>query len=248
AILEKYTEGRMSPEEKNDFEKRIKDEPGFKEELENFILSKSAIRFASNKRLKTKLDDIGAALEDKYTRKTRTLAYLMAAAGVALLIGMGWLMNHNFQPRKSYEEIFLSYYQRPEINEMSFRSTAGDSVMMKWHKAMDHYTAGDMQEAITEFGHITDMSDVTFSSRTSFFLGICYLESNQPEAALQAFNRVKKNSSYGYETQFYKALCYIKLGKQEDAVELLDIVRQDNNHPRRKEAAKLLKDLDRLIR
>ena len=244
AQLEKYSEGKMSAEERVEFEKALQQEASLSDELKKYLLSKSAIAHASNERLKKHLDELGRTIEDGYSQKTTLRPYLLAAAGIALLLGLGWAMIRYFQPRMTHDEIFLSFYQRPENYEMADRSSGSDTALIIWNTAMSYYSNHEIQKAVREFEYLTKLPDVTFLSRVYFFLGIGYLESNNFKKAIQAFDKVSTGSSYAFETQFYKALCFIKLNKQKEAVDMLRGIQNNMNHPYRKEALKILKMLN----
>lgn len=243
ALLEKYVEGKMTARERAEFEKALVQDNDLINELKKYLLSKTAIEHASNERIKRQLDEIGTTLEQRHSQKTRWVTILLAAAGIALLIGLGWVMKRSFQHPRTHEEIFLSYYQRPGVYEMEYRGSGSDSSILIWNRAINCYASGEIQKAITEFEYLSSLPDLAFSSGVYFFLGISYLESDKPEKAIQAFKQVSTGSRYNLETQFYRALCLIKLDKQKDAADLLYTIKNNHGHPYRKKASKILKEL-----
>ena len=57
--------------------------------------------------------------------------------------------------------------------------------------------------------------------QVTFFKGICYLETNQPEKAIEAFDIIIKNMNPSYydEAIFYKGIALLRLNEKEDALE-----------------------------
>jgi tetratricopeptide (TPR) repeat protein len=242
-ILEKFCEGSMSKAEKDAFEKAMQTDEGLSIEVKNYFISKSAIANASNERLKNHLDDMGQDLDLTYYPKTRLLQYMLAAAGICLLIGLGWIMMYYFQRPKTTDEIFLSYYQRPDISEFTERSLGGDSSLLIWNTALDNYSKHEILKASGEFEQLTNNQSAIPFSKVFYLLAICYMESNEFEKAIQAFDHVGAESSFVYAMQYYKALCFIKMDKRQEAIDMLNTIKQQPGHPYGKQAKRLLRIL-----
>jgi len=245
-ILEKFCEDSMSKAESEAFEKAMQTDAELSNEVKSYFLSRSAIANASNERLKKHLDDIGQDLDLAYDPKTRFLQYMLAAAGICLLIGVGWIMMYYFLRPRTIDEIFLSYYQRPDVSEFSERSLGSDSSLLIWNTALDNFSKQEIHKASGEFEQLTNgQSDIPFS-KVYFMLAICYLESKDYEKAIAAFDHIRSESNFTYAMQYYKALCFIKMDKKQEAIDLLNNIKHQTGHPYGKQAKRLLRIVNKM--
>jgi tetratricopeptide (TPR) repeat protein len=242
-ILESFYEGRMSNPEREAFEKLILSDSQVAEDLQNYILSRTAIGAASNERLKKHLIDSGKNLQTSEKEKTPFARYLAIAASIALLTGLGWIMFLLFHPQKSAQEIYMSYYQRPDISEFTVRSEENDSGQLFWDRGLDYYASHKIKKAEAEFSKIIQMNKAASASKAYFMLALCYMELNESQKAIQTFERVSDKSNFVYMKQYYSALCLIRMEKKKEAYDLLQKIVGDQNHPYRKNAIRILREL-----
>ena len=245
-ILEKYCEGRMQKAEKEAFEETLRTDAGLSDEVKSYFLSKSAIASASNQRLKKHLDEMGQGLDLADASRTRFVQYILAAAGICLLIGMGWMMMHFFGFRKTAGEIYLAYYERPDVGEFAERSIGSDSSLVIWNTALDNFSRHEILKASREFEQLTDNQGAIPFSNVYFMLAICAMESDDFEKAIDAFDHVKSGSSFAFAMQYYKALCFIKMNKKQEASDLLRSIKNQPAHPYHKHAKRLLRMLNKV--
>ena len=241
--LENYYEDRMSASEKEAFEKLVVSDAQVASDLQNYILSKSAIASASNERLKNHLIESGKRLSLKDHNRTPYTRYLAIAASIVLLIGLGWAMYFFLHPQKSMEEIYMSYYQRPDINEFTVRGEDNDSSQLFWDQGLNYYANHKVDKAAAEFNKMIKMNKASSASKAYFMLALCYMEMNDTQRAIQTFGRVSDQSSFVYMKQYYSALCLIKMDKKKEASELLIKIAKDQNHPYRKNAIRIYLEL-----
>jgi hypothetical protein len=245
-ILEKYCEGRMQKAEKDAFEEAMRADAGLSDEVKSYFLSKAAIASASNLRLKKHLDEMGQELDLSDVSGRRFIQYILAAAGICLLIGMGWMMMHFFGFRKTTGEIYLAHYERPDVSEFAERSIGSDSSLVTWNTALDNFSRHEILKASREFEQLTDNQGTIPFSHVYFMLAICAMESNDFEKATAAFDHVKSGSNFVFATQYYKALCLIKMNKKPEATDLLRSIKSQSAHPYRKQARRLLRMLNKV--
>ena len=74
-------------------------------------------------------------------------------------------------------------------------------------------------------------------------LAICHMETEAFNDAITAFGHVKPESSVVFAMQYYKALCLIKMNKNQEAADLLVAIKNQDEHPYRRNARKLLRML-----
>jgi tetratricopeptide (TPR) repeat protein len=242
-ILENYYEGRMSDSEREAFEKLIVSDALAANELQNYILSRSAIASASNERLKKHLLESGASINMSGQRKNPFTRFLALAASIALLLGLGWVLFHFLQPQKTGDEIYLSWYQRPDISDFAVRGDDNDSSQVFWDRGLDYYANHKIDKAAAEFNKIIRINKTVSASKAYFMLGLCYMEMNDTQKAIKTFGQVNDKSNFVFMKQYYSALCYIKMDKKKEASDLLQRIVQDQNHPYRKNAIRILREL-----
>ncbi len=241
--LENFYEGRMSKSERDAFDKLILSDAQAAEDLNNYIISKTAITAASNERLKKHLIESGKAVQITDHRKASFTRYLAIAASIALLLGIGWVTYLFLNPQKSPEEIYISYYQRPDVNEFTVRGENNDSSQLYWDRGLNHFANHKIGMAASEFNKIIQMNKTISASKAYFMLALCYMEMNETQKAIQTFDRVSDQSTFVYMKQYYSALCFIKMDKKKEASDLLQQIVQDQNHPYRKNVIRILRDL-----
>jgi tetratricopeptide (TPR) repeat protein len=242
-ILENYYEGRLSFSEKEAFEKLVTSDAEVATDLQNYILSRTAIASASKERLKNHLIENGKNLQLSDQRKTPFTRYLAIAASIAILVGLGWVIFRSLHHQKSTEEIYLSYYQRPDINEFTVRGEDNDSGQLFWAQGLDYYANHKIEMAVKEFNKMIQMNKAVSASKAYFMLALCYMEMNDTQRAIQTFGRVSDQSNFVYMKQYYSALCLIKLDKKKEASDLLLKIAKDQNHPYRKNAIRIYLEL-----
>jgi tetratricopeptide (TPR) repeat protein len=242
-ILERYYEGKMSHSEKETFEKLIVSDAEVAKELQNYILSKTAIAHAANERLKKHLIESGKVFVMPDRVKASSKRYLAIAASILILIGSVWVMYLFFHPQKSSENIYLSYFQQPDMNEFTVRGEDNDSSQLFWDRGLEYYANHKIDHAAVEFNKMIQINKTASASKAYFMLALCYMEMNDMQKAIQTFGRVSDQSNFVFMKQYYSALCFIKMNKKKEASDLLQRIVQDQNHPYRKNAIRILREL-----
>jgi len=241
-ILESYYDGKMSISERESFERLIISDPQVADDLKNYILSRTAIASASNERLKKHLIESGKLIQMPDQRKSYVTRYLAIAASIAILIDLGWITYLFLNPHKSMQEIYVSYYQRPDINEFTVRSEGSDSGQLFWVQGLNYYATHKIELAAAEFNKIIRITKDNSVSKAYFMLALCYMEMNDTQKAIQTFAKVSDQSNFVFMKQYYSALCFIKMDKKEEANNLLYAIVRDENHPYSKNALRILRE------
>lgn len=241
--LENYYEGKMGDPEREAFEKLLTSDAMAAKEMQNYILSRTAISSSANERLKKHLIESGKTLQISDQRKAPFTRLLAVAASVAILAGLSWMIFLFIHHPKSNEEIYLSYYQRPDVNEFAVRSNDNDSSQLYWDQGLNYFANHKIDSAAAEFNKMIRINKTASASKAYFMLGLCYMEMNDTQKAIQSFGRVSDQSNFVFMKQYYSALCFIKMDKKREAAELLQNIASDENHPYRKNASRILKDL-----
>lgn len=241
--LENFYEGKMSNSEREAFEKLIISDAEAATDLKNYVLSRTAIASVSNDRLKQHLLDKGKVLKISDQGKTPFTRYLAIAASIAILTGLCWVFFLLFHPKKSTQEIYLSYYQRPDISEFTVRGEDNDSSQLYWDRGLDYYADHKIKMAASEFNKMIQLNKIPSISKAYFMLALCYMEMNETQKAILTFEQVSDKSNFVFMKQYYSALCFIKMEKKKEASDLLQKIIQDQNHPYRKNAIRIFREL-----
>lgn len=87
-------------------------------------------------------------------------------------------------------------------------------------QAMQQYNLKNYTTALTQLKQIPDASS---NPQVIFFKGICQLQTDQPEPALESFNAIieSMNPSYYDEAIYYKAITLLRLNKKQEALKQL---------------------------
>jgi tetratricopeptide (TPR) repeat protein len=242
-IIENFYEGRMSSPERETFERLINTDAEAAAEVQNYILSRTAITSASNDRLKKHLLDSGKGLEIPEKGRPSFTRYLAIAASMAILTGLGWVLFLLFHTQKSPEEIYLSFYQRPDVSEFTVRGEDSDSSQLFWARGLDYYASHKIKMAAAEFNKMIRINKTISASRAYFMLALCYMDMNETRMAIQTFEQVSDQSDFVFMKQYYSALCLIRMEKKKDAADLLQKIVRDQNHPYRNNAIRILREL-----
>lgn len=181
--------------------------------------------------------------------------FAAVALGVMLVVGSLWLRRHQraVSAIPAVPTLSRSHSQvpaAPSLGELArvtppqydstilLRSTESQA-QTEFSKAMKYYQKGDYEHSIPGLKRAVQMDPA--AGKFSFYLGACYLLTNQTDAAMDSFQRTLSSGDTRYvdEAHFYLAKVYLKEGKiaearnellatsgYEHAIETEDILRQ----------------------
>jgi tetratricopeptide (TPR) repeat protein len=264
-ITEKYVLGRLTEAEQGAFELHFFECERCFEEVESLRMLQTELRRA-------------ASSVRAETSKPRHLfwrwAWASAAPLAVLAVGVGWQVWRArvapFQPPAAVQiptakpapqptvpsMAELSQVRPPEYGPLDLRG-AEDDATQRFRAAMRHYVRGVYADAIPGLQAASKLNPL--ASDISFFLGICYLLTDQTDAAIK---QLRRTAAFGYspyfvETHFYLAKCSLRKGDlraaRSELLKTLELQGARRNPINRFEAAheearKLFEQVERLLR
>jgi len=168
--------------------------------------------------------------------KGKPMRFIGAAASVAAVVSAGFLsLNHE---NMNAEKLFRQAYQPYQATGL-FRSVTVTNPAIN---GVDLYNAHRFDEALSQFAIV--LKDNNEHPMSNFFSGLCFMEKNQYENAIVAFNNVidEKDNLFIEQAQWYMALSMLGSNNEKDAYELLNRIVLYNGYYKRN-AKELLKKL-----
>jgi len=215
--IEDYLNNKLSVEERQSFDEKLKSDKDFVGEVEEHALLSNSFDEMQAQELLLRFSDIEQELEGGKEKRLGFPIYLKWAATVAVLAVVSLVVYLNVN--NSSKELFLAYYTPyPNVESPVSRSEAGsESVWLL-------YENGDYAAAYAQFEQALVIDEADFASR--FYLGICALELNRLSEAEVALVTVaaNKNGIYAEQAEWYLALSYLKDGKREKARRSLEFI------------------------
>lgn len=156
------------------------------------------------------------------TKPSFRINYWLAAASVAVVIGLGSYLGLLRDVSYSGSEAFVEYYS-PYGANMTVRGGEQSSV---FNSAFEYYQSGDIQKAIKSFQELRTENE----ELAGFYTGLCYLEVGNISEAQKELEATREIAIF-YEEQvnWYLALCYLKLEENSKAELLLTQIMTGNS-------------------
>jgi lipopolysaccharide biosynthesis regulator YciM len=158
-------------------------------------------------------------------QKLRRISWVSAAATVLILSAL-FIWQSNYSGKKTGEVLYAKYY-KPYPAAQITRSAGSNERSLQ-----DAFTAYEQKNYETAYNLFYLQAERNPDSITpSFYLGICALETNRMQKAVNLFREVSqiRQNPYRQHAQWFLALSFIKTGDSRRAVKQLEeIVTQDN--------------------
>lgn len=238
--FDKYTEGKMTEEEKTVFEIALKENEILDKSFQDYLHLKAGIREFGYLRFSDKLKSWESELSAEHETKVITINkrwYLVAAAVTFLILSVIGLSRYGGTATE--QEMFASYYEPyPDI------ITNRGSGQQLLNKGLYEYESGNYEEAIAAIRAY--LSDHREQNEVRFYLAQAYLANNETGKALDIFNILQEEENFKLKeaNEWYTALTYLKLENKNTAKELLQQIQRNTNHAYRERSEKLLKVLN----
>jgi tetratricopeptide (TPR) repeat protein len=183
-------------------------------------------------------DDLEIRLEENKMQPSFSRMYKIAAS-ILLPLTLGVTIWYTMN-RHSDNALFNKYFEVYEIS--SDRSENSSAGLSSYNKGLKLYNRGDYESAIAEF----KQSDPR-NMYVRFYLGLCYLQTNQINEAIDHFTYTINEFEYFDNTAtWYMALAYLKKKDIKTAKEYLQklVTEKGSDVHYRNKAENLLQDLD----
>lgn len=241
-VLERYLDRSLTDEEAREVEKRLSEDPGFKELYLNEKLLVDGIHFSH---LKTKLEqlrNLEAGLPPLQTNATRRSVSwenywkpLAAAAALAVLTATFLLWRQPMDSSALYAMYFKPY---PNVFEPAVRGTLEQNERAETFSAYEH---GDYRQAAAGFRQMLKSKE---DPAILLLLGNANLMLGQPGEAKENFITLSKDfDELDLQAKWYLSLCYLKMAERDSARVLLEEIAGGDGSYKDK-AKELLKKVD----
>ena len=246
SLIERYLAGELSNEEVQAFELRLSTDVEFAENFKLYKSIESEMQADEDEaELKEELsrhakkyfgeEEKGKVIPIGPVRKKRWLYTAVAAAACVtlLLIFKPW-QEHKFSNGELYAQ-----YASPEDLPTTLRGTNEDSL---FSKATELYNKKDYVAALPLLDSITRAHPN--EAQLQLALGVCYLQTNKFELAIDKFDSLAAGqSTYHYEAFAWKAYVYLKQNNKEACIAALKQIPAEA--PNYEKAEKLIRELSK---
>ncbi|MGO3182436.1 MAG: tetratricopeptide repeat protein [Aequorivita sp.] len=229
-LIDSYLLGRLDNVQLENFNERLKTDPGFSKILEE---QKAMIKGVEEHNLRKSLDDYHTEIVEVPKKRWLAPALVALAASVLILIGVSiWAI---FNSDNTAQKVFAENF-RPDPG---LPTTMGTASQYEFYYGMVSYKRKEYTEAISRWEPLYAAQPK--NDTLVYFLGVANLangNARQAENYLKLANE-KTESAFYEDIQYYLALAYLKENKIKEAKEILS----KNNSPA---GIKLLKQIKSL--
>jgi tetratricopeptide (TPR) repeat protein len=224
--IDHYFVGKMSVEEKKEFEKRLADDSEFADDVAFYLSAMQVAREESVSEKKSRFKELYRQNNETMARPVSMLRKLwpyMSAAAILLVVFLAWTF---FLKSPSPQQLAGQYIEK-ELKELGVQmSTTADSLELGKRR----YNEGKLEESLQIFEGVA-ISDPS-SPDAKKFAGIVYLRLNQYDKALHYFKQLENQKGlFANPGAFYQALTLMRRNLPNDELEakklLGQVVEQD---------------------
>ena len=220
--IEDYFTGRLSPQQKQEFEDKCTSDPAFAGEVAFYISVRDKLNQELQDQKKKEFDELYTQLSRQQKPIIRKLYPYIAAAAACLILFIGWRFFFESPPM---QELADNYIQG---NLKTLGVTMGGQ-QDKLREGVTAYNNGNYEVAEREFKSVitTDPNN----SEAVQYLGQVYLVTGRYNEAIAEFDKLSGNTTlYANPGLFYKAIALMKRagkGDKELARQTLQQVARD---------------------
>jgi tetratricopeptide (TPR) repeat protein len=212
------------PEQEQEFEKRMAEDPGFAEDVAFYISAHNIVQKEWRTERKKTFREIYDRDRDKIKAPVRPLwTYLAAAATVAALIVGLYLF---FKPGTGGRELADQYIQE-QLKTLGITMSSREDALQT---GLRLYNEAKFSEALQQFESIVKADTSYFTAKK--YTGFVYLRLGQYDKAITVFTQLQQYTSlYANPATFYLALTLMErnsAGDTTQAKKLLQQVVQDD--------------------
>lgn len=175
------------------------------------------------------------------TSKNQTRQYFYSACAIAAFLVFGIFMFSKLSTKKDdHRDLYVTYKDWSDLPSLTLRGDANNLVKAEKLFRQKNYT-----EALTLFKKYQKENNTTINWQALLYTGIAQLETNQNEAAIASFEKLKNSSSLdANKAYWYLALAYLKTNKPNNALKELRQLSKDPDNYKYKTGIELLKKIE----
>ena len=247
-LLEKYLNEELNPQEQVAFDRLVKEDADFREEVQLAVVLNANHKVERKLHFQKLLREQGAQksiteVKDTPVRRLplRQLRSIAAVLLLGLTLAMGWLMFGTSNADTLVAEGLSEKYTSPITVRGETNNTDPN-----WTNAIQAYKDGNFPTAIAALERSIE-KDITNVDEKHFYLGLCYLYQKvaDHENAIIHLKKSKEINPDRYEQQsnWFISLALLNLQRDEEAIPLLEKMVENNKGWKSGAAAELLKEL-----
>ncbi|MBX2828795.1 MAG: hypothetical protein KTR22_11570 [Flavobacteriaceae bacterium] len=257
-MIERYFLDEMSEEERSDFEKKMKEDPEFKERvaMHTFLHQMEDEEAWPDLEIDTEELKNEAALfreEDTVAFAEKLKAFCDTEQPSVPKKGLPWnrkwigavaalllLALFVFYPKEpSLSELYNDYQNWDNLPSLVTKSDASDTL-----KELEYRFRDSNYEGVIDMADQIHFSANSGYAQASLYVGVAYLELGQYEAAISQFDALINSESLDFHKGFwYQALTYLKKEDKENCMGVLELISENPTYFMHMEAKALLKKL-----
>lgn len=216
--IERYLKNTMDIEERNTFEKKLKNNATLQQQVKDIETLLFGVRKAV---FKTKANHFHDELINKDSETVAdtkvfrlNFKQLSIAASVIILLGSVWFFNQS----NSNQDIFSKYY----IEDRGLETNMGESDNYTFDDAMVDYKQKKYTTAIDKWSAL--LKSKPENDTLNYFLGVAHLANKNENKATNYLKTVVKTSKSEFlnEAYFYLGLSYLKMDNTDLAIEYFE--------------------------
>lgn len=239
-LMDDYLSGELIGEDKSLFEDALQQDSEF---LNAFRLHKNltrGINQVGREHFKSSLEEIHQnvikANQKKHIFRRKVWSI---AATLLFLLGIGWWWNTSSTMEE--KDLFATYFEPYKVS-LIVRDESNPDLLVQAQQA---YRLGQYEKAIPFFESYQEKNGA--NGQLLLAVGICYLQTDEEQQALNLFGQIIKNQDLFFSDQarWYAALTYLKLNQQQKAVAMLAELASNKEADKHREANVLLEQLNK---
>lgn len=227
-LIENYVEGRLSDNERQDFETRLIVDSDFKEEFDLYNNIVSGIKASGLENLKAKLKeaddelDSNNIIELKPENKNSSRLYLSIAASLVLILGIAFIWKINSS--NDLSGMANSIYEKDKglPTEMAVSASV-------YNEPINNYKNDNYEKAKALL--LPLFKEKPNNDTANFCLGIVEYELKNYKESENYFNAITSQSSFYSKAEYRLLLVYLKLNSLEHAKITCKQILTNPNHP-----------------
>lgn len=236
-IMADYLANNLKPDQLQEFERRLKEDPQLREEVSQLTDLDQGLRALALDEFKQEVRG-WERMAGKSTIRWRPMA--IAASLLLLLIPVWFIFQES---SRSSEDLFIAYYQPYEevITSRGADDSAAVSGLHLLTGGLEAYNDRSFQQCAELLSEYLKLNPA--EHRVALYLAIAQLELGLQQAAEINFEKAQLDPAFRQQAQWYQALSYLKFSDIDKASQLLSLISAQDNHYRRQQASTLLKEL-----
>ncbi len=207
-LIKKYLSNELSSAEQNAFEQEMENDPFLMESIEGLTMVNSHWSMESINETEHNLHQkIDGRISVPQKGKVISLSFFRYAAAACIIGILGLVSWRLIFTQKSIneQEIYASYFKpltNPDATVRGENSTTDESQAIQAYEKEDYFEAVKYYEKL--------VSNNPDNVKNNLFLGISFLETNQPKKAIDVLNKITISEEFHFDIQWYLALAYLK--------------------------------------